>query len=562
MTRATDILDALLARSPRKLLRDRRTGLPYGWAHWIASQPVKPRPFVSSQLIAALPAPALAPTARLPALSAWQAFRRLWWQDWDPAPYDQRWWRRIAALVSLALHLLFALFLLWVAFVRLLPPRPDAGEAGRVQVEFVGRGTPAETGGGAAAQDAAAAAAAQQAAAAAARQAAATAAAQTAAAARAASATPASAAQAVASPPPLPPEQPLQVTETAQPRSDFVLPPPSVREPALTPREIAPPSVQVTERQIDVVTEVPIVAQIRPREVAVPRPPAPQLQVREREVPAPLPQVQVQVPQIRPREPAPTLRAAEAPQVRQIELPTPAAAAAPVVAPPAQPSDATASAPANAAASAQSATPTSTAAQGKAETQAPAGTGAAPPGSRAAAPGSGPAAVARDGGWATPQRGDDWGASARNRAGDAGAGQRNGLFNGDGSVRVPGGEGQGKAPPRGAPGTETDSWSRDQIAKAGEWLKRPPYDYKPTSFDKYWLPNATLLEEWVRRGVKTVNIPIPGTTSSISCVVSILQLGGGCGITDPNLNDQPASARPPPDVPFKPGLQEDNGSVK
>ncbi|CTP93260.1 hypothetical protein XTPLMG728_3630 [Xanthomonas translucens pv. poae] len=561
MTRAADILDALLARSPRKLLRDRRSGLPSGWAHWISSQPAVPRPFACSELLAALPQPLPAATARLPALSPWQAFRRLWWQDWDPAPYDQRWWRRIAALLSLALHLLFALFLLWVAFVRWLPPRPDAGEAGRVQVEFVGRGTPADTGGGAAAQDAAAAA--QQAAAASAPRGTATTAAtqaKTAAAAPAASAAAAaSTGQAVTSPPPAPPEQPLQVTETAQPSSDFVLPPPSVREPTLTLREIAPPSVQVPERDVDVVTEIPTVAPLRPRELPVPRAPAPQLQVREREVPAPLPQVQVPMPQIRARDPAPTLRTPEAPQVRQIELPTPATAATPAPAAAAVQPEATAST-----ASAQTPAQASTTAQGKAETRTPAGNGAAPPGSQAAAPGSGPAAVAHDGGWATPQRGDDWGASARNRAGDAGAGasQRNGMFNGDGSVRVPGGEGQGKAPPRGAPGSETDSWSRDQIANAGQWLKRPPYDYTPTSFDKYWLPNATLLEEWVRRGIKTVNIPIPGTSSRISCVVSILQLGGGCGITDPNLNDQPAGARPPPAVPFKPGLQDDNGSVK
>ncbi|CTP89201.1 hypothetical protein A6R71_04165 [Xanthomonas translucens pv. arrhenatheri] len=561
MTRAADILDALLARSPRKLLRDRRSGLPSGWAHWISSQPAVPRPFVCSELLAALPQPLPAATLRLPALSPWQAFRRLWWQDWDPAPYDQRWWRRIAALVSLALHLLFALFLLWVAFVRWLPPRPDAGEAGRVQVEFVGRGTPADTGGGAAAQDAAAAA--QQAAAASAPRATATTAAtqaKTAAAAPAASAAAAaSTGQAATSPPPAPPEQPLQVTETAQPSSDFVLPPPSVREPTLTLREIAPPSVQVPERDVDVVTEIPTVAPLRPRELPVPRAPAPQLQVREREVPAPLPQVQVPMPQIRARDPAPTLRTPEAPQVRQIELPTPATAATPAPAAAAVQPEATASA-----ASAQTPAQASTTAQGKAETRTPTGSGAAPPGSQASAPGSGPAAVAHDGGWATPQRGDDWGASARNRAGDAGAGasQRNGMFNADGSVRVPGGDGQGKAPPRGAPGSETDSWSRDQIANAGQWLKRPPYDYTPTSFDKYWLPNATLLEEWVRRGIKSVNIPIPGTSSSISCVISILQLGGGCGITDPNLNDQPAGARPPPAVPFKPGLQDDNGSVK
>ena len=66
----------------------------------------------------------------------------------------------------------------------------------------------------------------------------------------------------------------------------------------------------------------------------------------------------------------------------------------------------------------------------------------------------------------------------------------------------------------------------------------------------------------MRRGIKTVSIPIPGTTKKIDCAVSLLALGGGCGISDPNLNEQPAEARPPPDVPFKPELQGDNGSVK
>ena len=76
------------------------------------------------------------------------------------------------------------------------------------------------------------------------------------------------------------------------------------------------------------------------------------------------------------------------------------------------------------------------------------------------------------------------------------------------------------------------------------------------------MPNESLLAEWVRKGRKTVAIPIPGTSKKINCVVSLLQLGGGCSIVDPNLNEQPAEGRPPPDVPFKPELQEDNGSVR
>ncbi len=126
-------------------------------------------------------------------------------------------------------------------------------------------------------------------------------------------------------------------------------------------------------------------------------------------------------------------------------------------------------------------------------------------------------------------------------------------------MRVPGQEGHGNSE-RGAPGGEKDGWSKERIAQSGTWLKRPPYDYTPTSFDKYWAPNESLLAEWVRKGIKAVEIPIPGTSSSISCVISVLQFGGGCGLSDPNMQDQPAIARPPPDIPFKKELQEDNGS--
>ncbi|WP_045738923.1 hypothetical protein [Xanthomonas sp. MUS 060] len=556
MTRAADILDALLARMSGGLPCDPLTGLPDSWAHWLASQPVAPRTFVASELIAALPQPLPAVSMRLPALSPWQALRRLWWQHWDPAPYDQRWWRRIAVLLSLLLHLLFAVFLLWVAFVRWLPLHTDDGQASRVQVEFVGRGTPADTGGGASAAlttppKSAAPVSATRVPHAVVKRARSTAKTST----SPASVAAASANVPVAAKSPPPPEQSLQVTETPTPTSDFVLPPPPrLRTPVPTPRSIVPPEIQVTERDVQVVTEAPALAQIRPREVVVPRPAAPTLQVREREVPAPLSQVQVQsLPMPNPM-PMPELAQAQAPQVRQIEIPTPATVSVPV--PTAAAAVKESSVPAVAPAPVtQASTPTTQQA-----TPAASASATAPPGQHAATPGSGPATAAREGSWATPQRSDDWGAAARNRAGDVGGGARNGLFNGDGSVRLADGAGANKTAEHGAPGADTDTWTRERIANAGQWLKRPPYDYTPTSFDKYWLPNATLLEEWVRRGIQSVSIPIPGTGSSITCVISILQVGGGCGITDPNLNDQPAGARPPPKVPFKPALQEDNGS--
>ena len=90
----------------------------------------------------------------------------------------------------------------------------------------------------------------------------------------------------------------------------------------------------------------------------------------------------------------------------------------------------------------------------------------------------------------------------------------------------------------------------------GTWLRRPSSDFEPTSLDPFWVPHENLLEEWVRRSVRTVLIPIPGTSKSIRCDVSLLALGGRCGVTDPNMQDVEAEARPPPDIPWKPELQE------
>jgi len=76
------------------------------------------------------------------------------------------------------------------------------------------------------------------------------------------------------------------------------------------------------------------------------------------------------------------------------------------------------------------------------------------------------------------------------------------------------------------------------------------------------VPNESLLAEWVRKGIQSVAIPIPGGNGrKLNCVVSLLQLGGGCGISNDNMNEQPAQGRPPPDIPFKQELQEDNGSA-
>ncbi|WP_250062527.1 hypothetical protein [Stenotrophomonas mori] len=570
MTRVADLIALLAARGQASILHDRRTGFPYSWSAWLRGCAASaPSAFSAADAAAAAPRPPAVPAGGtlLPFPRALLYVLR--WAGGDPPRSDQRRIRAVSALCSAALHLLFALLLVWVALVRSHPP---AGEAAgeRVQVQYVGRGTPLDEGGGAPA--AGAAAPAQE---------------------RAASSAPAAAAAPPAQPPasasasavavagtdtPVPQdpaaaepqamaEQPLQVTDVPRPTTSFVLPQPSVEPAPLAMREL-----EVRERPVAPVLPSPVPTRAVPMREVAPRAPAmPQVQVRERQVEVPQPSPVVMA-QVRPREPDLRLTRPQ-PTVRERQIETaPRQDVAMATLPEREDSlrigakditvrERTLPAVAGKAAAPAPLAGVAQATDGRGQAATPATEAARDPGR---SPGAGPRAQDRSGGWATPQRSDDWGAAERNVAGDSGAAaaQGPGLFNADGSVRLAGEGDRQEGPPatRGAPGSDADGWSREQIDRAGTWLKRPPYDHAPTSFDKYWVPNESLLAEWVRKGIKSIEIPIPGTGTRISCVVSILQFGGGCGLSDPNMQEQKAGARPPPDIPFKKELQDDNGS--
>lgn len=585
LTRAEQLIDLLLARQQPSAVLEKTTRLPYGWALWLRSLGPLPRPFHARDVIAVLlPRPLPGPPGQSPRLSPWQALRRLFWQDWDAAPRDQRWMRWTSALASALLHLLFFVLLLWVAVIRTSEPEQEGAEGERTQVEFVGRAS--QEGGGD--QPGAQAAAAAQAGRVAAGQQAGAATAPEPQPARAATPAPSPASAPTASVPPppaetepapvaAPPPSPVQATEVAQASTDFVVPPVSVprTEVSIVPRDTTP---TVRERSVQPLQAPPTSTPVQAPEVAVRPPQLREIQVQEREVstvdapvaPQPLrtADVQVRVPQrdvqVRERE----VQAVVDPQVRMATVagrePTVRAATGRDV--PVRERE-VASAPVAAASSASGSAPAATPTPAANGNAAPAGSTAARPAASSTTPAQAGARPAPNpGNWATPAKGDDWGASSRNRDGASNgasqasnAGKGTGLFNADGGVRVPGQQGEGAAE-RGAPGGANDGWSKERIAESGKWLKRPPYDYTPTSFDKYWVPQESLLAEWVRKGIKAMEIPLPGTNSKISCVISILQAGGGCGLTNPNMQDQPAVARPPPDIPFKKELQEDNGS--
>ncbi len=567
MTTAADVIAALNQRRQRKSLRPEAVGqLPSPWQEWLNAQPrvdaVTARAAANSlvDVFAARPLRAIPRSPRR--LNRWQAFAVLWQQHWEPDPSEERALRIGVRVLDMVLHLLVIAALLWLmylGFMGLAQPQDEEDEA--VQVEFIGRGNVAEGGGAlanAGADSAPASAAPAQ---------------------RATTSSPSSGRpdaaiaqvpipaqppmpvesetpqQVRAAVPPMPVEaaQRLQVSESPTPPEPTAFQLPAVRE-----RSVQAPQVQLRDPQPR--EQVEEIATLRPQPVRTLQPSERQVQLRVPErrsqpkaldVPAPQRMQAIAAratPDIATRQvQVPALRG----EIRDIPLP-PGGAPNPST----QPGRGTAST-ANAAANGAGGERGNAGSAGKAPAGTGQGTQAASQGGRgitAAGTGAGPGNKPAPGGWPGTAKTDDWGASTRNVAGtgngDGRSGDGNGkpgLYDGDGSLRLP------------------DEWtevSGIDVDSAGTWLKRPGLEYRGTRFDKYWIPQGNLLEEWVRRGIKKVSIPIPGSSRRLQCVVSLLALGGACMPVSDDVNEQPAVARPPPDIPFKPQLQEDNGSVK
>jgi len=563
VTTAQDLIAAL---EQRRLLKrghaDAPGEMPAGWQRWFDAQPQADAGAARAHIEAwvAPLAERLTYAAQGRAARLGLPFFHLQRLARPHDPRDGRVLRIGVGAADIVLHLLLAATLLWLMYLHLAELARQDDEPGQVvQVHFIGRGN-AQAGGGAVAEQGAQGAPlraspasrrmpapAQEAAAASAQP--------------SETAVPPAVEQVAlpqqqsidASRPvpqleqvPTPPEarQVLQVSEVPQPQPDgFKLPPPRERSvvlPQATLREAHPrpqvESLPMLETPAPrALQPLPQQAQLRApelrekvRDIEVFRPDA-RLQARERTAPTADATAQVRVP--RPVG-----------QVRELPLkPDPGGAA---VAAPER-----GNAPAGGGARAASA--------GAGQVQAGSGQGvrtakAGGRGVAATGAGAGPGLKPAPGGWPGAAKSDDWGASQRNVAGTGNGDGRegdgkSGLFNADGSARLP------------------DEWSRQDgldLDRAGTWLKRPGLEYRGTRFDKYWIPQGTLLQEWVRRGIKELSIPIPGTGLKLKCVVSLLQFGGGCMPVDPDVNEQSSTGRAAPAVPFKPELQEDNGSVR
>lgn len=529
MFTASDLIEVLRRRRRRSIRPDASTeGFPPAWAQWFASMQARPGAVTGASadavvaLLAARPAPPRR-KGRVPAhaLAAWLSLAH---PLWEPGSREHPGPRRVSLAVALLAQLLWVGGLLLLTHARFAVPEPAApGETHVVQAVFIGDGTPEDAGGGEAPPAPAPTA-------------------QIAPADPAPLAPPAPAPSAprdtsavpeavVDAAPVEPAPQTLQVTEVAAPDIDFTLPPSRPADvPEVVLRERALPDAQLQAVEVPALRVPAPLAETTAQQREI------EIQVRERSVPQPAetlqlpardaPRIAVEAPEVPARQ-APDVVARE----RAVPLREAPAASTPVnPAPPLPVASVTAPQPAG-------------------EVAPSAGSRPAPVSGTSPRRGQPPGAAA------SSRTADDWGDAATARDGGQ-PGSPSGLFGADGRPRLAGGGRVGGGLP---PGTVTEDFAR--IDREGTWLRRPPTDYEPTSLDRFWTPSETLLEEWVRRSIKTVLIPIPGTSKTVQCNVALLMFGGACGITDPNMQDVETDGRPPPDVPWKPELQEAQDSL-
>jgi hypothetical protein len=108
------------------------------------------------------------------------------------------------------------------------------------------------------------------------------------------------------------------------------------------------------------------------------------------------------------------------------------------------------------------------------------------------------------------------------------------LYNDDGSVRIPAEVLADLAKLR----SDERSFDFQQpgLERAAKLLRHEsPLEYQATRFDKYWQPRQDLLTEVLTKAVeastKEIRIPIPGDQKhTLVCRVSLLAMGGGCGV--------------------------------
>ena len=535
MATREELLALLSSRRRGLSIRPTAIGPPPTWQQWLEDDS-RLKAAAGPERAALVEAMAQKPLHALPLADApqgrWARFRGLFRQGWGREREEGRKLRYGASVTSVLFNFFFAAMLLWLTYLQFLAFQSPAEET--VRIRITGFGTPDETGGGEAAAEgdasptSASAAPAQGATVAAA----ATSTPTSATASASASAETQTEVQASATEAAV--EQPLQVTESSAEPEGFQLPP--AREVAVRMRDVPVLQTPAVPSESDIPEALPEVRSVqvpvRSQTVRVP-----ELTVPTRE----LPTAPEAAPQVRIREM--TVQPPGA-QVRVAETST-----RPLPAVPAQTQASGAQTPAT---SGESGRITTTSKPGL-----PGATGQSPkPGQQAAARGVGAAARTADSGWPSPRRDDDWGAADRNRAGAASGGDR-------GNPRGQGGSGLFDA--EGRPRLADDSFKPrfPDPYKDGSWLKRPSLNYRGTMFDGIWRPPETLLQEWVRKGIKAFDIPLPGSKVKIRCVVSILQAGGGCGLApgENGVHDQPARARPAPNVPFKPELFENQSDL-
>ena len=113
------------------------------------------------------------------------------------------------------------------------------------------------------------------------------------------------------------------------------------------------------------------------------------------------------------------------------------------------------------------------------------------------------------------------------------------LYNPDGSLRMPA-EVMDKLD-RQFGDKRQFSYQIPHLDDGKKLFDRPPaLVYEATRFDQYWKPDkdalSDILEKAVRATTREVKMKVPGTNDYVVCQVSMLALGGACGMVTPGAD--------------------------
>ncbi|MGN6513282.1 MAG: hypothetical protein ACTHKZ_06875 [Lysobacteraceae bacterium] len=133
MFTSADLIEALRRRGRRSLRPETPPGVfPPGWQEWFDAMVARLGAVTGAAaeafVVLFLERELAKPPPRVGELTRWQAFATLWRQQWHPPAAEERRQRLLAMAITLFIHLVLLVLLVWISLVRFTGVPAPRGE--------------------------------------------------------------------------------------------------------------------------------------------------------------------------------------------------------------------------------------------------------------------------------------------------------------------------------------------------------------------------------------------------------------------------------------------------